>query len=84
MARAVSRRRGGSDRLAVRLWDGCSIPELAAELGHSPAMTLSTYAHVIPELKHGEKRDADAAIRAARAEISGGRAAHIRPTGEAL
>jgi integrase len=69
---------------SLRLWEGCSIPELAAELGHSPATTLSTYAHVITELKHGEKRDAEAAIRAARAEVFGGRAAHIRPKGEAV
>ena len=68
---------------SLRLWEGCSVPELAAELGHSPAMTLSTYAHVIAELRHGEKRDAEAAIRAARSSIFGGDAAHIRPTGTA-
>ena len=28
-----------------------SIPEVAEQMGHSPAMTLSTYTHVIPELK---------------------------------
>jgi len=30
---------------------GLSIPELAEQMGHSPAMTLATYAHVIRELK---------------------------------
>ena len=28
-----------------------SIVELAAQLGHSPSMTLNTYAHVIAELR---------------------------------
>jgi hypothetical protein len=28
-----------------------SIPELAEQMGHSPQMTLATYAHVIRELK---------------------------------
>lgn len=27
------------------------VPELAEQLGHSPQMTLSTYAHVMRELK---------------------------------
>jgi integrase len=30
---------------------GTSIPELAEQMGHSPQMTISTYAHVIRELK---------------------------------
>ena len=30
---------------------GLSIPELAEQMGHSPAMTLNTYSHVIRELK---------------------------------
>jgi hypothetical protein len=28
-----------------------SIPELAEQMGHAPAMTLATYTHVIRELK---------------------------------
>ena len=28
-----------------------SVPELAEQLGHAPAMTIGTYTHVIRELK---------------------------------
>jgi hypothetical protein len=35
----------------LRIAEGASIPELAEELGHSPRITLSTYAHVIDELR---------------------------------
>ncbi len=30
--------------------DGCSVVEVAAELGHAPTMTLDTYAHVFAEM----------------------------------
>ena len=36
---------------SLRIREDASIPELAEELGHSPHMTLTTYAHVINELR---------------------------------
>jgi integrase len=36
---------------SLQIRAGLSIPELAEQMGHSPAMTLATYAHVIRELK---------------------------------
>jgi integrase-like protein len=43
-----------------------SIVEIAAQLGHSPSMTLSTYAHVIAELKGTRRISADRQIMRAR------------------
>jgi integrase len=43
-----------------------SIPELAEQLGHSPQMTLSTYAHVMRELKGLPPVSAEEQIQAAR------------------
>jgi integrase len=48
------------------LAEGASVVEVARQAGHSPAMTLSTYGHVIEELEGAEKRSAEAAVRAAR------------------
>jgi integrase len=57
-----------------------TIVEIAQELGHSPTMTLSTYAHVIRELS-GEAISAEEQIRVARVTGSEQSAAHMRPTG---
>ena len=53
---------------AVSLWlhEGRSVVEVAAWLGHSPALCLSTYAHVVDELRDAPRVDAEDAIRAAR------------------
>jgi integrase len=55
---------------AASLWlhEGRSVVEVASWLGHSPQMTLSTYAHVMADLD-GERRDAETEIRAARDEL---------------
>lgn len=45
---------------------GYSPVELAAELGHSPTLTLGTYAHLFSEFARGERLRPDEAIRAAR------------------
>jgi integrase len=50
---------------------GLSIPELAEQLGHSPAMTLSTYAHVIRELKGEPVVSAEEQVERARRELPG-------------
>jgi integrase len=43
-----------------------SIVEIAAQLGHSPTMTLGAYAHVMAELKGTRRISADGQIRQAR------------------
>jgi integrase len=50
---------------------GLSIPELAEQMGHSPAMTLNTYAHVIRELKGEPVVSAEEQVERARRELSG-------------
>ncbi|HEX8745194.1 MAG TPA: site-specific integrase [Thermoleophilaceae bacterium] len=51
---------------SLQIRAGLSIPELAEQLGHSPHMTLSTYAHVMRELKGLPARSAEDQIEAAR------------------
>jgi integrase len=46
-----------------------SVVEIAAQMGHSPTMTLNTYGHVIAELADAEKVSADELTRQAREEI---------------
>ncbi|HEY1357797.1 MAG TPA: site-specific integrase [Thermoleophilaceae bacterium] len=55
---------------SLRIREGASIPELAEELGHSPQMTLGTYAHVIDELRGAERRPAPEEISRARAQVA--------------
>jgi len=45
---------------------GYSPVEVAAELGHSPTLTLNTYAHVFSEFARGERLRPEIAILAAR------------------
>ena len=49
--------------------EGLSVVEIAQQAGHSPAMTLATYAHVIEELAGTERRPAEAVIRDARDKL---------------
>jgi len=56
-----------------------SIVEIAQQLGHNPTTCLSTYAHVIAELRGAEKVSAEEQIRAARETD----AAQMRPTSQA-
>jgi integrase len=51
---------------SLRIRAGLSIPELAEEMGHSPQMTVSTYAHVIRELKGEPVVGAEEQIETAR------------------
>ena len=48
-----------------------SIVEIADQLGHSPAVCLSTYAHIIAEFRGAPKVTAEDAIRAAREVVNG-------------
>jgi integrase len=50
---------------------GLSIPELAEQMGHSPAMTLNTYSHVIRELKGEPAVSAEEQVERARRELPG-------------
>jgi integrase len=53
---------------SLRIREGASITELAAALGHSPQMTLNTYAHVIDELRGAPRLSAaDEIVRARQA-----------------
>ena len=45
---------------------GYSAVELAAELGHSPTLTLDTYAHLFGEFARGERVNPEAEVAAAR------------------
>jgi integrase len=54
---------------SLRIREGASIPELAEELGHSPVMTLTTYAHVIDELRGAAPLPAAEEVAKARREI---------------
>ena len=54
--------------VSLALHEGRSVVEVAAWLGHSPAMALSTYAHVVEELRGSPQIDAEEAIRQARAQ----------------
>jgi integrase len=56
---------------SLQLRAGLSIPELAEQMGHSPAMTLGTYAHVIRELKGEPVVSAEEQIERARRELPG-------------
>src|SRR3954447_22128731 len=58
---------------SMRIQEGrLTIVELAEQLGHSPAMTLRTYAHVIAEFRGGGQVAPDALIADARGAV------HIR------
>jgi integrase len=52
---------------SLLLEEGRSVVYVARQAGHSPTMTLSTYAHVIDELPVGETMNAEDAIHTARA-----------------
>ncbi len=51
---------------SLLLAEGRTVHYVAAQLGHDPALTLSTYGHVIAEFEHEVNIDAEEKIRAAR------------------
>jgi integrase len=65
---------------SLLLAEGASVVEVARQAGHSPAMTLSTYGHVIEELEGEERRSAEVVIRAARDARQAGRTTLAGPT----
>jgi integrase len=56
---------------SLQIRAGLSIPELAEQMGHSPAITLDAYAHVIHELKGEPIVSAEEQIEQARRELPG-------------
>jgi hypothetical protein len=57
---------------SLRIHEGkLSIVELAEQMGHTPTQCLSTYAHVLAELRGAEKVSAEEQIRRARAAVNG-------------
>jgi integrase len=52
---------------SLLLHEGRSVVDVAAQLGHSPAVCLGTYAHVVAELEGAPRQSAEEAIMAARA-----------------
>jgi integrase len=56
---------------SLQIRAGMSIPELAEQMGHSPQMTVGTYAHVIRELKGQPIMPAEEQIEQARVEDGG-------------
>jgi integrase len=56
---------------------GQTVVEVADQLGHSPAVCLSTYAHVMRELRGARKLSPSAAVRKARkAVLAAGQVQH--------
>lgn len=56
---------------SLQIRAGMSVPELAEQLGHAPAMTIGTYTHVIRELKSEPIVSAEEQIERARRELAG-------------
>lgn len=54
---------------SLLIWEGRAITYVAAQLGHSPAMTLRTYAHVFEEFEDVERMSAEEAIQRARGKL---------------
>ena len=55
--------------VALLIHEGVSIVEVARQAGHSPAVCLRTYAHVIEEFDPAVRRSAADEIRRARDEL---------------
>jgi integrase len=56
---------------SLQIRAGVSVPELAEQMGHAPAMTIGTYTHVIRELKGDPIVPAGEQIQRAREERAG-------------
>lgn len=54
---------------SLLLAEGRSVHYVARRLGHSPALTLSTYGHLFAEYEHADRINAEAEIRRARKEL---------------
>ena len=52
--------------VSLLLAEGANVVEVARQAGHSPTMTLSTYAHLFEELDGSDRTSAENRIRRAR------------------
>jgi hypothetical protein len=71
---------------SLLLWEGHSVVDVAAQLGHSVATLARHYAGVLEDLHPTERSDAAEAIRMARAEVTSGpgvRPLFVQPEGGA-
>ena len=55
---------------SLHIASGGTVVEIAAQLGHDPALTLGTYAHLFEEFDFGSRPDPAEAIEEARREIN--------------
>lgn len=55
---------------SLLLAEGKSVHYVARQLGHSPALTLSTYGHLFAEYEDAERIDAEQEIVTARGALS--------------
>lgn len=55
--------------VSLLIHEGVSLVEVARQAGHSPAICLRTYAHVIEEFEPADRRSAEEQIRRARGEL---------------
>jgi integrase len=54
---------------SLLLAEGRTIHYVAAQLGHSPALTLGTYGHVLAEFADSDRIDSEAEIARARGDV---------------
>jgi integrase len=59
--------------VSLLLAEGATVVEVARQAGHSPSVTLSTYAHLFEELEGTERHSAEDEIRRAREAIRSSR-----------
>jgi len=68
--------------VSLLLAEGANVVEIARQAGHSPAVTLSTYAHLFDEAQGAERRPAEEQIRNARQTLRRQRRTHFVPEGQ--
>ena len=66
--------------VSLLLLEGATVVEVARQAGHSPTITLSTYAHLFEELEGTETRSAEDEIRRARETARGSRTRFVPAT----
>jgi integrase len=59
--------------ISLLIAEGMSVVEVARQAGHSPTITLTTYAHIIDELARHKRCSAEAEIRQARNTLTNAR-----------
>lgn len=65
--------------VSLLLAEGMTVVEVARQAGHSPAVCLSTYAHIIDELAGGKRRTAETEIKRARLGLTDHRPVRALP-----